>query len=87
MKYAIFLDICKFSHIASTKEDKSNEGEPMDGNLKQNNVVRGLQFERVIKFENAKQFFKNLLIEAIETLMKSKVTPRMYFWIQSPPTI
>ena len=42
MKYAIFLDICKFSHVASTKEDKSNEGEPMDGNLKQNNVVRGL---------------------------------------------
>ena len=39
MKYAIFLDICKFSHVASTKEDKSNEGEPMDGNLKQNNVV------------------------------------------------
>ena len=39
MNYATFLDMCKLSHIASTKEDKSNEGEPLDGNL---NVVRGL---------------------------------------------
>ena len=39
MNYATFLDMCKLSHIVSTKEDKSNEGEPMDGNL---NVVRGL---------------------------------------------
>ena len=64
MNYATFLDMCKLSHIASTKEDKSNEGEPMDGNL---NVVRGLQFERIIKFENTKQSFENSLIEAIET--------------------
>ena len=34
MNYVIFLDICKLSHVASTKEDKSNEGESIDGNLK-----------------------------------------------------
>ena len=34
MNCAIFLDIFKLSHVASTKADKSNEGEPMDGNLK-----------------------------------------------------
>ena len=33
----------------------------------------------MIKFEKAKQFFENLLIEAIETSMKSKVTPEDVF--------
>ena len=27
------------------------------------------------------------MIEAIETSIKSKVTPRMYFWVQSPPPV
>ena len=51
----------------------------MDGDLKIN-VVRGLQFERIIKFEKAKQCFENLsTAEAIETSMKSiKLPPRMY---------
>ena len=50
----------------------------MDGDLKIN-VVRGLQFERIIKFEKAKQCFENLSTEAIETSMKSiKLPPRMY---------
>ena len=34
MNYVIFLDIFKLSHVASTKADKTNKGEPMDGNLK-----------------------------------------------------
>ena len=38
-----------------------------------------MQFERIIKFEKARQFFENLLIEAIETSMKSKVTPEDVF--------
>ena len=33
MKYAIFLDTFKLSYVASSLY-KSNEGEPMDGNLK-----------------------------------------------------
>ena len=33
MNCVIFLDIFKLLHVAS-KADKSNEGEPMDGNLK-----------------------------------------------------
>ena len=34
MNYAIFLDIFKLLHIASTCFYKSNEGEPIDGKLK-----------------------------------------------------
>ena len=34
MNYVIFLDIFKLSQVTSTKADKSNEGEPTDGNLK-----------------------------------------------------
>ena len=34
MNYVIFLDIFQLSQVASTKADKSNEGKPMDGNLK-----------------------------------------------------
>ena len=51
-------------------------------------VVRGRQFERIIKFEKAKQCFENLSIEVIETSMKSiKLPPRMYFQVQSPPPV
>ena len=46
-------------------------------------MVRGLQFERIIKFEKAKQCFENLSTEAIETSMKSiKLPPRMYQGVQ-----
>ena len=46
-------------------------------------MVRGLQSERIIKFEKAKQCFENLSTEAIETSMKSiKLPPRMYQGVQ-----
>ena len=46
-------------------------------------MVRGLQFERIIKFEKAKQCFEKLSTEAIETSMKSiKLPPRMYQGVQ-----
>ena len=38
-------------------------------------MVRGLWFKRIIKFEKVKQSLENVLIEAIETSMKLKVTP------------
>ena len=70
MNYAIFLDIFKFSHITCTKEMRGAYGWKL-----KINVVRGLQFERIIKFAKAKQFFENVSMGAIETPMKSKVTP------------
>ena len=45
-----------------------------------------LQFERIIEFEKAKELFENLSIEAVETLMKLKVTPKDVFLGSEPPS-
>ena len=49
-------------------------------------MVRGLQFERIIKFEKAKQSLENVLIEGIETSMKLKVTPEDVCVGSEPPS-
>ena len=40
----------------------------------------------MIKFENAKQLFENVLIKAIETSMKSKGTLKNVFLGSEPPS-
>ena len=39
-----------------------------------------------MKFEKAKQFFEHLLIEVIETSMRSKVIPKDVFLGSGPPS-
>ena len=70
-----------FLHVTSTKVTRASLWIEL-----KINVVRGLWFERIIKFEKLKQFFENLLIEAIETLMKSKVTAKDVFLGSEPPS-
>ena len=49
-------------------------------------MARGLQLKRIIKFEKAKQFFENLLIEVFETSMKLKNTPVDVFLCSAHPS-
>ena len=85
MNYAIFLDIFKLSHVTSS----INEGKPMDGDLKNKCSKRSVVWKNNKIWKSIEiNFLANLLIKAIETSMKLKVTPwGCIFKVQSPPPI